>query len=178
MNNLHIGPDAGARFLLQSLKNHQGNGEISGVDTHVMEGVFFSLDPDARITGTYATRPDEMVSFRLRPEKSTPRWQALRLNLGALDLSHSMVLGLAIKSRAPVSTTTRLCLRAGLNGEFVDTTMPKTLVSFADSSVHLDALELDKAPGLPRQPDWLDLIFFFRNAEVAMDLQDIRLFVL
>lgn len=179
MNNLLIGPDAQARFVLQNLSNFQGKGAIKGVDTPVIEGVQFSNDPEADVRGDFVSKKGEMLSVRMKPKAvEKPRWQALHFHIGGMDLSKSLLVGLAIKSRAPSSTSTRIALRSGKEGKFVDFTLPKTLVSYADESVHLDVFELDAYDDLPRQAEWRDLVFFFRSGEVELDLLDIRLFTL
>lgn len=179
MNNLLIGPDAQARFVLQSLKTYEGAGKIERGKTHVMDGVFFSNDPNAEVQGKFVSRKSEMLSLCMKPvSASPPRWQALHLQLGELNLTGALLFGVAIKSQAPSSTTARLCLRSGQDREFLDTFLTKTLVSFSEPSVHLDVIEIDKTPDLPRKANWRDLILFFRVGEVELDLQDIRLFVL
>lgn len=179
MNNLLTGPDAQARFVLQSLKAHEGTGEIQGKNTYVTDDVFFSNDPEAEIQGEYVSRKSEMLSLRMKPNTElVPNWQALHMKLGELNLTDAMLFGVAIKSRSKASITARLCLRSMWDDEFLDTFLPKTLVSFSEPSVHLDILELEKIPNLPRNAQRRDLILFFRVGEVDVDLQDIRLFVL
>ncbi|KEO61128.1 hypothetical protein DT23_10355 [Thioclava indica] len=107
----------------------------------------------------------------------TPKWQALHISLGEMNLSGSLLLGVLIKSRSPSSMTTKICLRSGKDGDFQDIFFSKTMVSFAQASVHLDVIEFDKNPNLPRQVQWRDLILFFRPGEFDISLLDIRLFV-
>ncbi|KFI24240.1 hypothetical protein [Paenirhodobacter enshiensis] len=179
MNNLFLGADAQARFLFQSLKAHKESGTIKGLETQIVDGVRFSNDPEAGITGEYASDEGNLISARMHPGKvDHPRWQALHVSLGPAPLADAMLLGVAIKSRAPQSITTRLCIRSGRDGEFIDTFLPKTMISFAEPSLHLDVLPLDQVPDLPRSAQWRDLILFFRPGDVDIDLLDARLFIL
>lgn len=179
MNNLFLGPDAQVRFLLQNLSAYKGTGGINRLETQVIDGVKFSNDPDAGIVGDYASKEGSLLSVRMRPRKAvTPRWQALHMSLGEAPLFSTMLLGIAIKSEAQKSITTRVCLRSGRDGDFVDVFFPKTMISFAEPSLHLDVLQLDKTPDIPRAAEWRDLILFFRPGEIELDLLDARVFIL
>jgi len=178
MNNLLTGPDAQARFLLQSLKAHQGRGKLLAAQTPIIEGVRLSIDPTSEVKGHYETTSEEMLSLTMQYGASKPpKWQALHISLGEMNLHGALLLGVLIKSRSPSSTTTKVCLRSGKDEDFHDTFFPKTMVSFGETSAHLDVLEFDKTPTLPRQVQWRDLILFFRPGEFDINILDIRLFV-
>lgn len=174
-DNILIGPDAHARFTLQMLRAHQGEGAISGGKHRIIDGVFMSCDPDASISGRYVSGPEDMLDIRMQASGNA-RWQALHIELGDLLLGGSAVLGVVARSVAKSSMTTRLCLRSGNGGHFVDTFFPKTMVSFAQPSTHLDVMELSVNADLPKQAEWRDLILFFRSGEVDLKLLDLRLF--
>ncbi|WP_417809371.1 hypothetical protein [Thioclava sp.] len=178
MNNLLIGPDAHARFLLQSLKAHEGRGKLLAANTPIIEGIRLSNDSAGKVKGHYESIGGEMLSLSMQHSSSVaPKWQALHISLGEMNLNGSLLLGILIKSRSPSSLTTKICLRSGKDGDFQDVFFSKTMVSFGQVSAHLDVLEFDKNPTLPHQVQWRDLILFFRPGEVNINLLDIRLFV-
>lgn len=176
-NNILLGPDAQVRFSLQKLRAHQGQGKIAGERTPIMDGVFLSTDPDAGVTGEYHASRDNLLKLRMRPGRGQARWQGLHVIVGPLDLSDAAVIGVVARSQAPSSFTTRVCLRSGGDGQFIDTFFPKTMVSFAQPSTHLDILEIAKLPELPQRAQWRDLILFFQGSNVDLDLLDLRFFV-
>lgn len=175
-DNLFLGPDAQTRFSLQMLRAHEGRGKISGDRTLVMDGIFLSTDPDAKITGDYSASAANLLKLRMRPGKGPARWQGLHVVMGPVDLSDAAVIGVVARSQAPLSFTTRICLRSGGGGQFIDTFFPKTMVSFAQASTHLDVLEIARLPDLPRQAQWRDLILFFQGSDVDLELLDLRFF--
>lgn len=175
-DNIFIGPDAQSRFTLQMLRAHQGQGAIKGGRCKIIDGVYMSCDPDAVVRGHYQSNADNMLNIRIQATLN-PRWQALHVELGNLNLGEAAVVGVVARSRAEASITTRLCLRSGNEGHFVDSYFSKTMVSFAQPSTHLDVMDLAANTDLPKQAEWRDLILFFRAGDVSVDLLDVRLFV-
>ncbi|MBC9248514.1 hypothetical protein H4P12_17775 [Paracoccus sp. 11-3] len=176
-DNIFLGPDAQVRFSLQMLRAYEGRGKIAAEQTPIIDGVFLSTDPDANVTGEYEASAANLLKLRIRPGKNPARWQAMHLVMGPLDLGDAAVIGVVARSQAPSSFTTRICLRSGQDGQFVDTFFPKTMVSFAQTSTHLDVLEISKLTDLPRQAQWRDLILFFQGSDVDLNLLDLRFFV-
>lgn len=179
-DNLFLGPDAQARFSLQGLHALEGEGEISGATISLLEGVYFSNDPDPEVgvEGAYASRPGNMFSVKMwHKDKGKPRWQAFHIAMGSVDLGNAAAIGVVARSQAPASITTRICLRSQRDGEFLDYSFPKTMVSFAAPSTHLDLIELARASDIPRAALDRDLILFFRTGEVELELLDLRLFI-
>jgi hypothetical protein len=174
-DNILIGPDAQGRFNLQMLRAHQGQGAIKSGKCKIIDGVYLDCDPDAVVTGRYRSDADNMLNIRIQASRN-PRWQALHVELGDLRLGDAAVVGVVARSRAEASITTRLCLRSGNGGHFVDSFFSKTMVSFAQPSIHLDVMDLAANADLPKQAEWRDLILFFRAGDVSVDLLDIRLF--
>lgn len=175
-DNLFIGPDAHSRFTLQMLRAHEGVGKIAGGKCPVIDNVFLSTDGEGGVKGTYRCDALNMINIQMR-SSSVPRWQALHIELGNMNLSNAAAFGVVARSVAPSSLTTRLCIRSGNGDQFVDTFMPKTMVSFAQASTHLDVMDLGSTADLPKQAQWRDLILFFRAGDVSLDLLDLRLFV-
>ena len=179
VDNLFLGPDAQARLNLQTLRRHSADGKISGERTPVLDDVFLSNDPEAGITGDYSCTDTTLIRVQSRPPgQATPRWQGMHIAMGPASLENAAVIGVVARSQAPSSATTRLCIRSGRDGRFVDTFFPNRMVSFAQPSTHLDILETVSTPDLPRQAAWRELILFFRTGEVDLELLDLRLFVL
>ncbi|MFN3276363.1 MAG: hypothetical protein ACK41U_17030 [Paracoccus sp. (in: a-proteobacteria)] len=177
-NNILTGPDAQARFVLQTLRAQDNSGTIGPGDNPLGESAFLSLDPEAAVKGQFQSVPGEIISLSMRPATGqTPRWQGYHIPLGPFDMSDAGVFGVVARSTAPASITTRICLRSGRDGQFTDKFLPKTMVSFSQSSTHLDLLDLSTVPDVPRQADWRDLILFFRPGPVEITLQDLRLFL-
>lgn len=175
-DNILTGPDAQSRFTLRLLHNHQGEGRVVSGNLAVMDGVFLSIDPEARVAGSYRCRSDNMIDLRLDAAEGR-RWQALHIQLGDLNLASAGVVGIVARSVALSSTTIRLCIRSGNDDQFLDTFFPKTMVSFSKPSTHMDVIDLVTMPDLPRQAQWRDLILFFRAGDIAVDLLDLRFFV-
>lgn len=176
-DNIFLGPDAQVRFSLQMLRAYEGRGKIATERTPIIDGVFLSTDPEANVTGEYDASAENLLKLRIRPGKNPARWQALHLIVGPLDLGDAAVIGVVARSQAPSSFTTRICLRSGQDGQFIDTFFPKTMVSFAQASTHLDVLEIANLTDLPRQAQWRDLILFFQGGDVDLNLLDLRFFV-
>lgn len=177
-DNLFLGPDAQARFCLQRLHAFEGSGEISESPSTLLDGAYFSNDPEAGVKGTYASRPGNMFTVKMwHEEESRPRWQAFHLDMGPVALEDAAAIGIVARSQAPSSITTQVCLRSRRDGEFLDHFMPKTMVSFTAPSTHLDMLELARAGDIPRGAMKRDLILFFRPGEVELELLDLRLFI-
>lgn len=177
-DNILIGPDAQLRFSLQLLRAHKGRGKIAGDRTPIIDSVFLSTDPDAQVTGDYTADATNMVKLQMRSRKGPSRWQGMHIVMGPVDLSKAAVIGIVARSQSPSSMTTRICLRSGGGGQFTDNFFPKTMVSFAQASTHLDVLDMADINDLPRQAQWRDLILFFQGDTVDLDLLDLRFFVL
>ena len=176
-NNLFLGPDANARFLLERLRGHHEEGAI-GAQTQVMDSILLSSDPESGVTGEFVTRPGMMLALRMEPSgQQQPRWQSMHIPLGPIEIAPGSIFGVVIKSSAPASITTQICLRSGRAEGFVDQHFTKTLVSFAQPSTHLDVLEMKNLPTVPRSAPWRDLILFFRPGRVEIELTDIRIFL-
>ena len=176
LDNILIGPDAHSRFTLQMLRANESAGVVTGGKQPVADGVFFSTDPDAGISGEFRSDATNMVSVTMQASGS-PRWQALHIELGEMNLSQASAFGVVARSVAPSSITTRFCVRSGNGDQFVDTFFSKTMASFSKPSTHLDVIDVAATADLPTRAEWRDLILFFRAGDVSLDLLDLRLFV-
>lgn len=177
-NNLFIGADAQIRFSLQTLRAQEGGGSVIGDITDIHGDIFLSNDPQSNVSGEYKFSKDGLVYLKMRPSGTeSPRWQALHLRMGPSGLDGAGVIGVVARSSAPTAMVTRFCLRSGRDGEFIDTFFPKAMASFSEPSTHLDIMELDLTPDIPRTADWRELILFFRTGHVELALLDLRLFI-
>jgi len=89
-----------------------------------------------------------------------------------------MLLGLACRSTAPESITFRPCLRNSTADGFSDIFFRKTAIAYAEPSLHLDALMTDSHPELKVAASWRELVLFFRPESGAIELQNLRLFMI
>lgn len=176
LHNLDLSPDAGANHLLALMRQMDMQGDLtSGLP--ILQGLFFSLDPDSATTGTYTSAPGLLLDMDFIVEHPG-RWMALHVALGAADLTGRQVLGVVCKSTSPQATTFRVCLRSGQEaGGFVDHFLRKTVVAYASPSLHLDALQPEADPTLPLTAPWRELVLFFRPETSRITLHDLRIFI-
>lgn len=137
---------------------------------------FFSVDPEAKLSGTYATAAEGLIRISYAAQRK-PRWCALHLAAGDIDLTGATVLGVICKAQAEAAVTFRVCLRSAAPEGFVDTFLPKAVVAFGQPSVHVDLLRLDTAPTVPKQAEWRELVLFFQPNKADLVLQDLRVFI-
>ena len=176
-DNFFLGPDANVRFTLQNLRAHESSGAIRTDRTHILNGISFGYSANGRIGGKYCSTPSNMLALSLTcGSRSAPAWQCMTITLGPMDLGAAAAVGLVARSTAPQSTLSRFTLRSGRGDDFVDQPFRKSLVSFASPSTHLDVIEIDAAPDLPRQAEWRDLILFFTPGPLEIELLDLRFF--
>lgn len=166
------------RPMLDEIRQQDRHGVVGPGDNPVGHHAFLSLDPEAGITGRFASRPGQIIELELQPALGAkPRWQGLHLPLGPVDLTDSAALGLIARSLAPLSMTTRICLRSGVGDEVIDVFMPRLMVSYDQPSLHHDLIEPAAMPQLPKRADWRDMILFFRPGPVKLTVLDLRLFL-
>lgn len=173
-DNLDFGPDAQVNHAIAMLRGGAQTARI--VDgLRLSPDVFLAVDPQGRIEGTSVTGGGSVLRLSYRVAER-PRWLALHLGLGGLDLADHAVLGLVCKSCAPLATTIHPCLRSGGEGGFVDAPLPKHVVAHSDISTHVDLLRLDDAR-VPGQAPWRELILFFQTSSAEIDIRDLRVFI-
>ena len=118
-----------------------------------------------------------MMTIRLGVEQPG-RWLTLNLAIGTADLSGCSIVGFACKSDAAVTTTSRVCLRRGVEGGLRDVFFAKTVVSFPKTALHLDVLDLGANPELASPAPWRELVMFFEIASAEICLRDFRFFAI
>ena len=106
------------------------------------------------------------------------RWLSLNLGIGAADMSGCKIMGFACKSDALATTTSRVCVRTGVEGGHRDVFFPKTVVSYPKTSLHLDVLEMDANPDIVPRAPWRELVIFFEIASAEITLRDFRFFAI
>ncbi|TQS70195.1 hypothetical protein ERN12_16330 [Rhodobacteraceae bacterium] len=178
-HNLLLGPDAQIRQSLQALRAFQGNGQIAAPRTDLHAGIFVNTDPEAAVAGRYIARRDGLISLSMQATSGTQaRWQALHIPMGPALLGKELAtIGTVIRARADTPNSIQLCVRSGQNEGFVDTFFSKSLQVTAEETTHLDIIELNTTPALPREAAWRDMIMFFPAGAVDIDILDMRFFI-
>lgn len=175
-DNLVISADGEIAFVLKALRALDFSGALTQ-GQHLVPGAFFSVDPESDNQVEVESRPGQMLTARSIVDKPG-RWLSLNLGLGPADLSDCGIIGVALKTDAPGTTSCRICLRSGGPEGMRDVFFPKTLISFPKTALHLDVLQLDRHSELPRRADWRELIFFFEVVSQEISLRDARVFIL
>lgn len=175
-NNLDLSPDAQLAFALADLRGLAFSGRV-GSGQHLAPGICFSLDPEASNTVDVTSTPGEMMTARLGVDRPG-RWLTLNLGIGTADLSGCSIIGFACKSDAAATTTSRVCLRRGVEGGHRDAFFAKTLVSYPKTALHLDVLDLAANPELVAPAPWRELVIFFEIASAEICLRDFRFFAI
>lgn len=176
-HSLELGPDAGINSTLAALRLMDRDEAPLAAGEHLVPGVFLDFDPEAGVEAMVQSRPGGLLSIRFETERPA-RWLALHVELGAFDLTDRMLFGLACRTASPEATTIRPCLRNGSAEGFSDIFFRKTVISYAEPSVHLDALAVADHADLNVTVPWRELILFFRPEGGAVDIEDLRVFVI
>ena len=176
-DSLDLGPESGVNSRLAVLRQLTREPAPQPAQEPLVPGLFFDTDPEAPTTVTVTSRPGELLKAEF-DIAGKARWLGMHINLTDCPLDGKMLLGVAIRSKAPLSQTFRLCLRNGREGGFDDIFFRKTAIAYTEPSLHLDALSLADHPGLAAPAPWRELILFFRPENGAIDLQDLRVFAL
>ena len=175
-NNLDLSPDGQLAFSLGALRGLDYVGPAAN-GQQLVPGICFSLDPEATNTVDVTSKPGEMMTFRLGVDRPG-RWLTLNFGIGTADLSRCNIVGFACKSDAKITTTSRACIRSGVDGGHRDVFFPKTIVSYPKTSLHLDVLELDSNPEIGARVPWRELVVFFEIVNVEITLHDFRFFAI
>jgi hypothetical protein len=173
-DNLLLGPEAGVNYSLALLRADVFEKAVEP-RVGLVPGVFFSVDPEASVTGSVLSAPGSLLSLRLTPDAST-RWISIHMQLGAADLRQVQMLGVICRSQSPKSVTFRVNLRSGVDKGFVDTKFRKTVVAYGDPSVHMDVIDLTRDPSVPREAPWREIILMFDTVALDVTLQNFGVF--
>lgn len=169
-------PDTELNVLMANLRGLTYSGPAVH-DQHLVQGVFFSLDPAAVNTVTVDSVPGQLMKIGLAVERPG-RWLTLNIGMGPAEFSHSTLVGFACKSRGAKPVSLRVSLRSGIEGSHSDAFFSKTVMTFPETSVHLDVLELAANPDIPAKAIWREIVIFFESETQEIDLQDFRLIVI
>ncbi len=173
-DNLLLGPEAGVNHSLALLRADAFEKQVDPrVD--LGPGIFFSVDPEASISGSLSSAHGMLLSLRLNPHGAT-RWISVHLQLGQADLRQVQMLGVVCRSQAPKSVTFRMTLRSGVAGGFVDTMFRKTAVAYNEPSVHMDVIDLTRDPSVPREAPWREIILMFDTTAIEVSLLNFGVF--
>jgi hypothetical protein len=144
-----------------------------GARTELARGVWFSLDTEG---AEFQAQCDLSGPGLMTVEMSATRpgrWCTLNIDLGPEDLSLRRVLGLAIRLRAPSTTTLRASLRSFRAGAFQDIDFPLPILAHAEDSTHTDVLWTARHPGLTTPADWRSLLVFFQPGDFRVTISDL-----
>ncbi len=175
LHNTHFGLDAQVNHRIAALRAVPGEGDLKDLASPLPD-VFFSIDPEAELGGRFRNGGEDLIHLSYDVVKK-PRWIGLHLAAGALDLTGSTVLGVVCKSQGREAATFRICLRSAAQDGFVDAFLPKTVVAFAQPSVHVDLLRLDATDAVPEQAAWREIVLFFQPDSADITLHDLRVFI-
>lgn len=175
MDNLQLGPDAQVNHTLAVLRSQKNTQKLAdGVSP--VPGLFFMIDHAGEVDGQCVTGGGSLLRLDYTIG-NRPRWLALHVQFGEADLTAATLLGIVCKSMATEAAIFRICLRSSTPDGFVDTFMPKHVVSFAEESTHIDLLRLDGNADVPAQAKWRELILFFQTTTAIFDIRDLRVFI-
>ena len=165
-----------ANSALQALIGLQTSGAIRSGE-RLVPGIWVDLDTgQGEAETTLRTGGGSLLRMTLSPVR-TGRWCTLNIDLGNQSAGDTALLGVAIRSRAPRSTTARLAVRSFLpGGGHHDSFFADYLVAFGEESTHCDVLWLAREPALRAPADWRTLILFLDPEGFDVSFQDIRLF--
>ncbi len=171
--------DAPEAQLLQSLSALRALNFVGPAvgSQHLVPGIFFSIDPEARDSVEVACGQGALLSIRLAVE-GKGRWLSLNLGLGPVDLSQRQVIGFACKTDANGPVSFRVSVRSGIEGGFRDAFFPKTVRADTETSVHLDVMEMQDHPNIPVVAPWRELVVFFERQNAEIVLRDFRLIII
>lgn len=173
-DNLLLGPDAPVTHTIDMLRSLPVRGAIED-GAQISAGAFIAVDPKGRVTGSYSTGSGSVI--RMNYQVAQPvRWVTLNLPLGGVDFTSRTIFGVVCKSRAQQATTFRLCLRSATPDGFVDTFLDKHVVAFAQSSTHIDLVQLVKRD-VPLQAEWRQFLLFFPLTDADLEIEDLRVFI-
>jgi len=165
-----------ANASLRTLRDIGTRGPVSSGE-RIVPGVWIDLDTQQGAAEThFETGATALLHLRLKPSKPG-RWCTLNIDLGNRDLGDAAMLGLAVRSRAPQSTTARVAVRSFLpGGGHSDSFLADYLVSFSEESTHCDVLWLARQPELLARAEWRTLIVFLDPEGFDIQFLDMRLF--
>lgn len=177
-DSIDFGPEAGLNSRLAVLRQLERAPHPIVAEELVVPGFYIALDPEALTTVTLASEPGSLLSAHYEVQGHA-RWLGLHLDMSDCALAGKSLFGVAIRSLADPSTTFRLCLRNGREGGgFDDHFFRKTAIAYPQSSLHLDAITLAEEPSLWSHAPWRELILFLKPESGAIDLIDLKVFVL
>jgi len=164
-----------ANSALAALAALEHNGPVPSGE-RLVPGLWVDLDTSGGAGDVMAESGGGLLRLTLAPRKAG-RWCTLNIDLGNTRRDGAALLGVAIRSRAPRSTTARLAVRSFLpGGGMHDSFFGDHLVAFGTESTHCDVLWLARDPVLQAEADWRTLLVFFDPEGFDISILDMRLF--
>lgn len=174
-DNLQLGPDAQLSHAIALLQTAKASVPLVGGKV-ISPGIFMAVDPEGDVSGEVTIGHDGFIALNYTVLKE-PRWLALHMIMGRVDLRHAAIIGVVCKSHAQEASTFRIALRSGIGQGFRDTFLPKHVVAFQQESVHVDILKLNGLEDVPSEATWRELILFFQPKSATIDIRDFRVFI-
>jgi hypothetical protein len=176
-HNLNLSPDAAVNTTLATLRLLDRPAALLANNEQLVPGISLEYDTEAELTATIESQPGLLFSAQFSVE-GPARWISLHIALDDIDLAGRMIFGLVCRSKASQTTTYSPCLRSGTTDGFSDVFFRKTVIAYAEPSLHLDAIMIEDHIDLNINAPWRDLVLFFRPETGSIDLQDLRVFVI
>ena len=135
------------------------------------------MDADQGVAEThFQTGGTALLQMRLEPSQPG-LWCTLNIDLGNQEPGDTALLGVAVRSRAPQSTTARVAVRSFMpGGGHTDTFFSDYLVSSAEECTHRNVLWLARQPELLAKADWRTLMVFLDPGGFDIQVLDMRRF--
>jgi len=184
VDSLNVSQDSHINHIVELSKKTNNSGKIHN-NAKISADIYFSVDTDANVSGEFTSGDGKVVSIRyynssesIHGNKIIPRWIAVHFRLGEISLKNKTAIGVVIKSEAPTAVTMRACLRSGSGGTFLDEFFSKHIVSYQNSSTHLDILKIEDFPEqFPLEKADRDLILFLPPQDSSLTISDLRVFI-
>ncbi len=157
---------------LEALYTGSDKGKELGDDTVIAPGLVLRADPACALRGHWRSPAGRLLEIEAWPE-GRGAWIGLHVELGTGVTGDW--LGLVCRSAAPAELMARPVLRSGTGDGFVDTPLPRHILSLPEPLTHADALHLPTTPDLPATAPWRELVIFLPEAGFSWHLHDLRI---
>ena len=177
MDNLLLGPEAQLNHAAAALRA-TGIGPATPLapKVGVFPGVHLSIDPESRLEGTLTPGGGRILSLDYTSVK-TPRWMALHLSVGPVDMESASIFGVVCRTRMSQTRALRVCLRSPTANGFIDAFLPKHIVTSEQASTHVDLMKLEERDDIPMHAEWRDVILFLPTQSSNIELLNIQIFI-
>lgn len=174
-DNLALGPDAQANHALSLLRDSALDVPLEN-ETPLAPGINLFADPALQISGRVRSPQGRLLE--IDATMGAPGgWFGLHIGLGAPDLTHRGIVGIASRGTSAQMQVLRAALRSGESDGFVDCFFDKHILTSPEGASHLDAIPLAERDTVPAKAPWRELVLFLPTQSFQLSLQDLRLFI-